>query len=216
MHDTSKQIIFLVLSLVLSIVVGFVPSWTKVVLTVNEQMLLTIALFTVFLLVDILWVVANRLNHLKQEYELWRLRESGDWDLNNIRSSFFKIVQNSYGKKDLFVAHFIKEFQRLSHNIQDVADKQELRVAAYHFLSVDNVLDAFGSDDERIWRYTWPLTSNEKLFEELPWKRYFENTARMVQEKRINNIRAILILDNIDLIADARIRKLLDYFQTNV
>lgn len=215
MNELKKQIIVLVISLAVSIFLSFVPAWTGIELTLYEQILFSISLFIVFLLLDILWIVAHRLNQLSREAELWLLRNNGDWELSNIRTSFAKIVQDSYGKRDLFVAHFMKEFQRLSNKIKDVTEKQELRVAADHFLSVENVLDAFSGEDERIWRYTWPLSAGEKLFDELPWRRYFEATSKMLNEKKIECSRSILILDNLALIKDSRIEKLMNFFHSN-
>jgi hypothetical protein len=214
MHELNKQIIVLIISLGVSIFLGFVPSWTGIEISVNEQTLLTIEVFIAFLLLDVLWIVSHRLNQLSKQHDLWTLRESGDSELSNIRSSFANIVHNSYGKRDLFVAHFLKEFQRLSRMIREVTDNQELRVAADHFLSVDNVVDAFWGDDERIWRYTWPVQPDEKLFGELPWKRYFEVTAKMLQKGDIESIRAILIVDNISTIESPRIKALLDFIKT--
>lgn len=215
MYELKKQIIVLIISLVVSIVFSFVPEWTGIELTLYEQILFSLSLFIVFLLLDILWIVAHRLNQLSRETDYWLLRNNGDWELSNIRASFAKIIQDSYGKRDLFIAHFMKEFQRVSNEIKDVTEKQELRVAADHFLSVENVLDAFSGDDERIWRYTWPLSAGQKLFDDLPWKRYFEATTKMLIDKKIECIRSILILDSASLINDHRIKKLMDFFYSN-
>jgi hypothetical protein len=215
MYELSKQIIILLLILIASFVLGFVPQWSGTRISVNEQTILTVVLFMAFLLVDVLLIVSHRLNELIRQHDLWTLREDGDVELSNIRSSFYRIVNNSYGKRDLFVTHFLKEFRNLSHLIRDVTDRQELRVAADHFLSVDNVLDAFLGDEERVWRYTWPLNPGEKLFGELPWKRYFEVTANMLKKGEIKSIRAMLIVDNISFIQSPRIEVLLDFFKTN-
>ena len=210
-----KQRIVVSITLGVTILLSFVPKWTGIPIMLYEQILFSISLVIVGLLFDILLILSNRLNQLSIKTELWLLRNKGDWELSNIRGSFTKIVEDSYGKSDLFIAHFMKEFQSLSRNIKNVTEKQELQVEADHFLSVENVLDAFSGDTERVWRYTWPLTVGEKLFDEFPWKRYFEATAKMLNEKKIEDIRSILILDNFSSITDSRIEKLLDYFHSN-
>jgi len=215
MQESTKQIIFLGLSFAGSLLLGFVAVWTGIYQDPYEQILCTSSLFIVLLLLDILWITSHRLNKLSKESKLWSLRNEGDCELSNIRTSFTRIVRDSYGKKDLFIAHFMKEFRGLSSKIQNVTEKKELQVVADHFLNVENVLDAFSGDDERIWRYTWPLTVGEELFDDLPWKCYFEATAKMLNEKRIECIRSILILDDLTLIKDSRIGKLMDYFQSN-
>lgn len=212
--EIKRQVIVLILSLTISILLSFVPEWTGTPIKLAEKILFILGLFNVFQLLNILWTVSNSAARQAKEYELWSLREIGDRELTNIRACFAQIVRESYGEKDLFVTHFIEEFHELANKIENVAKRQELRVQADHFLHVDNVLDAFQGDHEKIWRYIWPISADGKLFDNLPWKRYFEATAGMVRQN-IEQIRAIIILDDLRLTAVPRVKKLLDFFYTS-
>src|SRR6266404_3562423 len=86
---------------------------------------------------------------------------------------------------------------------------------ADHFLNVDNVLDAFQGASERIFCYTWPIDAEHRLFDEHAWKRYFEKTTKMAQQKEIKEIRTVLVLDEPKLVDSPRLKKLFDFFHTN-
>jgi hypothetical protein len=215
LDELKKQTIILLLTLILAITTGFIPSWTGIETSVNDQISLSLQTFIALALIDILYIVANRLNNFRKTNEIWSLQNDGEHELNNIRASFHGILNNTYGNKDIFVAHYMKEFRRLSTEIRTVADRQELRVVANHFLNVDNVLDAFVGSEEKIWRFTWPISSENQLFEELPWKRYFEAVINKLHDKKINEIRAILILDQNADAESPRVSKLVNFIKTN-
>ena len=96
-----------------------------------------------------------------------------------------------------------------------LAEKGELRVRADHFLNVENVTDSFLGDTDRILRHIWPIQGNEKLFDNLPGKRYFEVTGDMARNGQITCIRSIVIFDEPSVAQTPRVMKLLDFFKTN-
>jgi hypothetical protein len=214
-HETQKQVTVLLLSLTVSILLGFVPDWTGVPFSTPEQVLLSVGLFIAFLLLDILWLIALIVGKQAKEQTLWRLRAPGDQDLHNIRASFAQIVQRSYGEDDLFVTYFQKEFQKLDWQIRDAAEKQELRVISDYYLNAHSVFEAFLGEDNPVLRYTWPIQLNEKLFSEHAWMRFFEITVNLVEQKKIRWIRVILILEQLSIVHSSRTRKLFDFFHTN-
>lgn len=209
------QIAVLLISLLLPIVFIVVLHWAKVDLSTAEDIVLGILLFIALLLLDILWLANKIATREARDEELWTLRELCDKELTNIRNCFCQIIRDSYGDKDLFVTHLMKQLHQLGETIKDVAEKRELRVQADHFLSVDNVLDAFQGDSERIWRYTWPIDAKHILFDDHAWKRYFEKTAEMVEQGAIKQIRTMLVLDEPKLVQAPRVNKLFDFFHTN-
>ena len=213
--EISRQVLVLILSLILSILIAFLPNWTKYNFTKADEITLGVLLFIVFLLLDI-FVLSTKISAREaREQQLWTACEDCDAELHSIRNCFIQIVRESYGTKDLFVSHFKNELHQLSLKIREVAERRQLTVQADHFLNVENVLDAFQGDKERIWRYTWAIDGDYKLFDDLPWRRYFEKTAKMVEENDIKEARALLVLDDIQWLTSARVEKLLDFFHTN-
>lgn len=215
MYDTLYQVIIVLASLATSIGLAFLPDWTKKTFSLPEQVILSVTLFSAFILLDLCYLVSKRLQLKIKEVRLWKLKELGDRELSNVRESFFKLIENSYGDKDLFVTHFIKHLRQLEQEIKQAADTNELYVQADHFLSAKNILDGFLGSEERVVRWTWPVSGNDKLFDDLPWKHFFEKTAQMAQSGNIKSVKAIFIIDSSDEIDSPRFQKLLRFFKTN-
>jgi len=214
-HELKRQIVVLVVSLLASFAFVWIFDLTGVDFSTSEQFIFGVLLFVAFLLLDVFFLANKIAGREAREEELWTLREPFDKDLTNVRNCFIRIIRESYGDKDLFVAHFTKQVHQLGESIMDVAEKRELRVQADHFLSVENVLDAFQGDSERIWRYTWPIHAEQRLFDDHPWKHYFEKTTTMVEQAEIKEIRAVLVLDEPQLVEAPRVKRLLDFYHTN-
>jgi hypothetical protein len=213
--ETRKQISVLSLSLTVAVLLGFVPKWSGVQFSLPEQTLLTVGLFVAFLLLDVLWILGNEAVRHVKEYKLWVIRNDADRELANIRHGFAEIAQMSHGGKDLFVSHFMKEVHNLAQKVKDAADKQELRTASDFYIKAEDIFESFVGDPNPVLRYTWPICSKDKLFEEPAWWRFFEVKSRMVEQKAIKGARAMLILDCPESLSIPRIKKLLDFFHTN-
>jgi len=212
--DVKRQIGFSVVSLIASVLVStLVPSWVGVTLPVPDKLALALLLFLVSHMLNVVHIVSKIASQQARERELWSIWEEGERDLSNIRACFSKLVSGSYGPRDLFVAHFRREFEELARLIHDAAQKNEVRVIAEHFLSVDNVLEAFREDDEPVMRYVWPIAAGDKLFDDHAWRSYFEATTKMARQKTIKWIRAILVVDSYELVKTPRLGALLSFFR---
>ena len=215
--DLRRQITLPIVFGVISIVAAtLIPVWTGVSLTTQEKIFLAILIFIAQLLVRVFWLGSRMAARAEHEERHWQVCEDCDKYLLNIRSNFIQIEKESYGPKDLFVSHFKRQLHQLSEKIKEVAERRELQVVqADHFLNVDNVIDAFLGDTERIWRVAWPIGNNERLFDQLAWKRYFEKTAKMADDGDIKQIRIVLVVEDFKLTETARVKKLLDFLRTN-
>lgn len=210
-QELTKQIAVLALSLAVSVLAGFIPDFK-----LPEQTLFTVTLFTAFVLLDVVWLLAINASRQAREYDLWAVRDQADQELTNIRHHFAEIAQMSHGRRDLFISYFIKEIQSLGRKIKDAADKKELRTASEFYIKAEDIFDAFVGDENPVLRYTWPLEDNDRLFEEPAWWRFFEVKARMVEQKAIKGVQVLLILNRLESVKTPRIQKLLDFFHTNV
>lgn len=211
-----QRLAILAVEFLATLLIGFTPELVGAKWTAFEQAMLALGSFLVFLTADVLLLLWRMETIQIGEWRTWQIRDTADLELANIRTSFSEVVKESYGANDLFVAHLLKEMRNLGQKARDVAEKQELRVIADHFLSVENVLDAFEGDSDRTWRYIWHIGS-EPLFgdEDLPWRRYFEGTAKMAREGKLASIKAILMVDDPEVLELPRVSKLLDFFHTN-
>jgi len=174
-----------------------------------------VGIFICFQLLNVTWILAVVAAHQVRDWELWELRNKGDHELTNIRAYFSKLVNKSYGDKDLFITHFENKFAELEGEIREVEEKSELLVTEDHFLSAENVLAAIQGDPEPIYRFTWEIDENEELFKDLNHRLYFESSKKMLGLGSMKEVRAIIIVDNVALLNTPRVSKLLDFFQTN-
>lgn len=208
----SRQIYVLLISLSLSILSGFVPDWTGVPFSTAEQILLSVALFIGFLQLDILYKISEIEGKQTKEFEMWRVQSQGDQELINIRSYFAAIVKDAHGPNDLFVSYFMKDLQDFDRRARNAAERQELRASSDYIVNVEGVFDSFLGEPEKILKYTWPLAVNERLFEEPAWRRFFEVSINMLESKNIEGIRVLFVLEDMDIVKQPIVIKLLDYF----
>ena len=214
-NGSRTQLIALTISLIAPLIIVYFLACNEVVTSLSDQFLLTIGLFIAFELINLLYLTSQISKKQIELYNLWSVQSEGDQQLTNIRACFANLLQTSYGKKDVFVAHFMRMFKELESDIREVSEKKSLRTQANHFLSVDNILNAFVADEDRIWRYTWRVEEDEVLFPDPTWKLYFEKTAIMAREKNLKGIRTIFIADDLHFSNIPRYKKVLDFFKTN-
>lgn len=213
-EELRRQLVILGISLVSSFVFWFLPFWTGTPykFTVADQFLMSLTSFIALTMLDIVWIEGNNLAQQRSDYKKWTIMNDADKELNNIRTFFGQVVQGAYNKKDLFVNQYMGKLQRLAGEIKHTAEKNELRVEANHLLSVDDVLAVFEGDRERIWRYTWPISSNERVLGHPAWRRYFEETANMLHQRQLNGIHILVIVPDLSTLSLPRVTKLLDFF----
>ena len=213
--DLKLQISFLVISLFLSVIIGFIPLWTGVTFTTADQILLSFVSFVSLSVLNIIWLTSN-LKTTKDKFELdWSIKQEGDSELANIKTAFHEILREANGQKDRYVKHFLREFQRLGTLIKDAAEKKELLIVKDHLISVNDVLEAFSGDPNPIYRYTWPIYSPERLFTIIAWKRFFQVTADMIRSGQLKEIRTLLIVNDLTFITFPHIEKMLEFYKTN-
>jgi hypothetical protein len=214
--ELKKQLAFNSSALVISIVSGLAPNWFHSdYFSGPEQFLFGTLVFTILILFDILCILALSTAHQIQASELWRMSGEGDYELANIRANYLQIAKQSYGEKDLFITYFKREFVELGRIIKEAAENGRLQVSKNHFTSADQVLAVLYGEDDPVWRCTWEIDVDERLFGDLPSRRYCEVSHKMLHQKAMKETRTVFILDDITLIKAPRIAKLLDFYQTN-
>jgi hypothetical protein len=215
MREVRRSLIFALISFAIPLMFKLFFSISDQYLSITDNVIISINLFIAFKILDVSYHHQKMLENQIKLFEHWKIDDDTDKIVHNIRASFFKIAQDAYGKKDLFVTNFMNRVRKLERDIINVAEIKELRVAGNYFLNAENVLDAFDDEENKFWYYTWPIEDgNNKLFDVIQWKQYFEATAKMTIDGKIGHIRAILILKDLSLVESPRIKKLLDYYKT--
>ncbi len=212
-----KQIAIPIISLGISLVFWFLPYWgtAPVSFSSSDRLLLSLLSFVAITLVRIAWLDAVNVKQQRLDNETWEILHIVDSDMHNSRKYYTDVVSMRYGKNDVFVKQCIKKIRQLTEDIRIAAQNMDLRVEKEHLFTVKDVLDIYKDDDERIWRYSWPIDLSRELFEHDAWRQYFEETALMLRKRQLKEIHILLILNDRAALDNPRIKKLLDYFKTN-
>jgi hypothetical protein len=215
--ERKQQLFFLSASIVISVLSGLAPDLLQTTFTTADQVLLGAIVFTVFVLFDVLIVLAITAKNQVQAHELWKVREKGDALLSNIRACLEKLANQAYGDKerDLFVNHFHNRLAQIEGNVREVADKGELRVQEDHFCSAEQVLGTVTGDLDPVYRFTWELEDDEPLFADLNHRLYFEKSATMLRQRSMKEVRVIFVINDVSALKAVPVAKLMDFFNTN-
>ena len=207
------QLLWLALNLSAAIIVGFLPDLLKSEVSTVDQLLLGIVTFLSLTLIQTLFKVIKLEGYARTEEEKWLVKVETDQRIHNIRAHINKILEANYGPNDKFVNHFRSQIQHLEAKLRDAAEQRELRVTDLHFNSAAQVLSAFDTDTDRIYRYTWPILPGETLFDAPTWRHFFRITKDLVANKSISEVRILIILPSWDLAGEPHIKMLLDFFK---
>jgi len=214
---STGRILSVVLSIVASICAGLIPTWTHSdtngQFSTGDQVILGISVFVAFQLVDISFTLGAVLAERKRRALTETITHECDLKLFNMQGYFHKIIEDSYGPNDYYVKRFLRDLTRIETELKDAAERKEIRARNEHFLSVSDVLGAFGSDPQRVYRYTWPIGPEGLLFNVPAWRRFFQLTASMVKDGQIRKVRIIVIVDAIHDAERKEVRTLLDFYR---
>lgn len=209
-----------IVSLSLSIIIGLVSEILKIKpdnpFNIEGFFIKSGILFISLSMIELLYLTKISLKEKLKQIDLWNLKYDGDKELFNIRENFHKVIEGAKDEDDIFVVHFNKEFLKLKRKISEVVEKNELYVNADYFLNADNLLKVFNGYDDSYWYYTWQINDpNEKFFEEMPWHQFFDKSTKLVEQKKMKEVRAILIFQNLDqIVTHPKIQKLLTFYKT--
>ena len=214
-----KQVVIPIISLVLSFVFWFLPYWGSQPLIFSlapaEKLLLSLLSFVVITLFRIAWIEADNLKLQKIEHEQLEIIHEVEGEILNSRKFYRDVFAMRYGINDVFVKQCIVKIKNVTEEIRTAAENKNLRVEHDHLFMVKDVLDIYKNDDECVWRYSWPIYSDKRLFQHDAWRQYFAETAIMLRKRQLKEIHILLIIKDSTTLQNPRISKLLDYFRTN-
>jgi hypothetical protein len=136
------------------------------------------------------------------------LEREAERHLSSMHDSFKRVIQ--YGKNDVFVRYLMEQLESFSAICADAANKGALRVTEHQFKNAQLLLGAFG-DSKRVVRYTWKISSGQRLFEDEAWRKYFELSSSLAISGAIE-IRALLIVEDRGACDAVNLQKLLEFF----
>jgi hypothetical protein len=107
----------------------------------------------------------------------------------------------------------MNEILLLEAKLRAAAEQKDLVVPSDEFQSPEDIRGAFRHDmRERVFSYTWPIYSTGSVFTTTGWRYFFDLTMRMLAEDALTGVRALLIVENRDLLHSPNVQRLLAFY----
>jgi hypothetical protein len=150
----------------------------------------------------------------REQSVIWRADDEAARHLYNILVHARQVASAAYGKYDRYIRYFMGEFVQLEDKIRQAAEQQDLVVPSDEFQSPEDIEGAFKLDSlERVFRYTWPISGPGSVFTSTGWRYFFDLTVRMLANKTLTGVCALLILDDASLLRSPNVQRLLTLYR---
>ena len=157
---------------------------------------------------------ARRILALRREQSvIWRADDEATRHLHNILVHTRQVANTSYGKHDRYLRYFLGEIMLLESKLQAAAEQKDLVVPSDEFQSREDIEGAFRQGSKkRIFRYTWPIDMQGRVFTTAGWRYFFDLTIRMLAEEALTGVRTLLILSDAKLLDSPNVQRLLTFY----
>jgi hypothetical protein len=159
---------------------------------------------------------ARRVLALRREQaQIWRADDEATMHIHNVLVHMRQIVASAYGEHDRYVRYFVGEIVQLESKLREAAEQKDLVVSSDEFQSREDIEGAFrNGSQERLYRYTWPITAAGSVFTSTGWKYFFDLAIRMLEEGVLARAQALLILDSADFRDTPNVKRLMQFYAT--
>jgi hypothetical protein len=176
-------------------------------LTNSEATLLGVLIWVVFTTVETLYKVDKLQDAENREVALWASQNEFDVRLSNMREAYRKILTNKRDTNDLFQSFFDDRTAELERTIVEAANRDELHLERSHVVSIGVLLGSFKGDSVDIFRPVHFLEDNQFFFD-IYAKQYFYRVFSLVQEKKIREVKRLMIFSKDEELEDPRTTRL--------
>lgn len=189
-----------------------VPLWLHERLDFAQQWIVGLVLFTVFILLDLLWVTRELYDWLLREKKIEKTRQEIEGYLQEIEGDWVRLATPSENRPELFLRILKKRIERLRNSVHNAADKKELFTDENHMQDSAHVLRVFDDQDTNEFWDVYTLCSDERIFNHHTGD-YFKNIYELVLAKKIRNVRSLFILDDQEEDALRRVKALVKFYE---
>lgn len=165
------------------------------------------------MVLELTWNARRILALRRNQAIIWRADDKVTMHLNNVRLHAQQVTSATYGEHDRYVRYFMNEILLLEAKLRAAAEQKDLVVSSDEFQSPEDIKGAFRQDvRERVFSYTWPIYSAGSVFTTTGWRYFFDLTMRMLAEGVLTQVRALLIVENRDLLNSPNVQRLLAFY----
>lgn len=126
------------------------------------------------------------------------------------------ILKNSHGRKDLFVVTCLRSINNLHYLLRTAAIEQRIEITTDYIINSTGVFEALNVASSKTIELTFPIDEiGDELMQSAEDKKFFETAYKMAEEKQVDKIRILLILEEQSLLEDERLLLLCKFYQIN-
>lgn len=213
MNITSKLIITIFVNVIPSIVIPYIL-YKTVQLTEVESTMLGVMIWSIITLTEVYYQTSSLYEERKSELEIWKSESEFDLKLLNIRDAYRKILLGKKSSIDIFQSFFDERITEVEKKLLFTAERNELHLEQSHVVSINALLGSFDGKPEDTLRMIHFLEDNEFFFDMFA-KQYFYSVYRLIQQRKIREVKRLMIYDNETQLRDLLSEKLFRFHSTN-
>lgn len=170
-----------------------------------------------FIIIELISLVFYSISYTRQQLEDEKFMDNiSEYShlLHDINRFYYSINKESHGDNDLFVTYAKKEIEKLHSVLSKAANQKEFSISSDYIINAGGVFDAFSQAKERILKMTFPITVLDgQLFTSQADIHFFEVLKTKVDNKELDEVKVIVILEKQNLLEREDVKKLLDFFK---
>jgi hypothetical protein len=179
-------------------------------LAVSDEVQLGVMLFCAGALLESLYFLAALKERAVREEHLWDVHEPLDSRLASIRKSLRTLESGVDPQTDIFLRYFHRKVHEVEGDVRQTANTRELRVDSGNLDLSEPLLHSMSGLPTDIIRIVHLLSHNDDLFNphEAQW---FSTVLRVVESRKVIEVRRILVSENPDEETEEGTRRLLRF-----
>ena len=116
----------------------------------------------------------------------------------------------------VFMTYCKQELECFVTRVARAAQQRELIVNEHHFRTMDDVLDAFGGRQNRVFRGVWRIEAGERLFD-TAWQQYMRELVELMEARAKNRriaVKLLLVVDKRETLDRPALQIVVGYLRT--
>lgn len=182
--------------------------------TFPQELLFGIGIMIGLTVVEAFAILSKIAKKEEQEFEVWKIRNSVDVLLQEIRAGFYELSRGKKVSADLFSNYYENEIKELSRKISGTVSGEEIVLDKYHIDTTDALLEGFNSREKDIFRATNEAWNPDPFFE-VTYREYLYNFSTMVSSGKIKEVRRLFLYKSKHDFESNRMKKLVAFHNNN-
>lgn len=161
-------------------------------------------------------LIKSKYLQAKSESAYWENAHNYTNKLKEINEYCMTVLNDSHGEKDLFNVACSRSIDNLHYQLRTAAQEKRIEITSDYIINAAGVFEALNFAETKSIELTFPIEHiGENLIDTAEDRKFFEIVYKMVVDKQVESIKVLLILDDVELIGDQKIKALFDFYAAN-